>query len=119
MSLISAGNVANLIHKSGQQITYRRRSVIRDSLKPYITSGTVDSDAVIRAAVRNFRSTELSGLIDQGDREVRIAPSDLGFIPDAQDIILIDGLSYSIINIDERKFNDTPLLYIIQVRGAG
>ena len=73
-----AARVQALIGRAGETITYKRVTHGAYSTATLQSNPPVQSYTV-KAGVRQYRAKEIKGLIQQGDREVRIAASDLRF----------------------------------------
>ncbi len=76
---------------------------------------TFSADHSVKASVRSFGPKEIIGLIQQGDREVRMAS--LTVTPARGDKITIGAEDWNIENVDTRNFAGDDVLHIIQVRG--
>jgi len=79
--------------------------------------------AYVQAVVRGYRAEELVNDIDQGDREVTIAPIALlaaGFprAPERLDKVGIDGGEATVQSCETRKLRGAPAMHIVQVRGG-
>jgi hypothetical protein len=68
--------------------------------------------------VRQYRAKEIKGLVQQGDREVRIAAADLSFTPRPNDRIVIGGKTFQVVSVDPRRPFDEAAIHILQVRGG-
>jgi hypothetical protein len=69
----TVASVAARIRREGQLVVF--------------TSGALT--ATIKAFVRGYQPDELVGDIQQGDRELRVAPTDLSWTPDQPDRVQI------------------------------
>ena len=72
----------------------------------------------IKAGVRHYRAREIAGLVQQGDREVRIAAADLSFTPRLNDQVVIGGKTYQVISVNTRSPFSEAAIHILQVRGG-
>jgi hypothetical protein len=71
---------------------------------------SVQSDT-IKAGVRQPRAREIAGLVQQGDREVRIAAADLSFTPRPNDQVVIGGKTYQVVSVNTRSpFSEAAIL---------
>jgi hypothetical protein len=77
-----AARVQALIGVAGETITYKRVTHGAHSTATLQSAPSVQS-YTIKAGVRQYRAREIAGLVQQGDREVRIAAADLSFTPTA------------------------------------
>ena len=72
----------------------------------------------IKAGVQQYRAWEIAGLIQQGDREVRIAAADLSFSPKPNDQVVIGGKTYQGVSVNTRSPFSEAASHIVQVRGG-
>jgi hypothetical protein len=82
--------VQALIGVAGETITYQRVTHGSYSTATLQSTPSVQS-YTIKAGVREYRAREVSGLVQQGAREVRIAAADLSFSPKPNDQVVIGG----------------------------
>jgi hypothetical protein len=105
--------ISELIGGIGESVLLRRSTVTGgDAWNPTTTS----SDTPVNAVVRAYRPRELLGILQQGDREVRIAAADLASPPTTEDHLVFDGKVWTILAIDTRKAAGSTLLHILTVR---
>lgn len=107
----SVESVAERIRDTGQTVTFTRQ-----------TEGGPVSVSV-KAFVRGYSPQQLVGDINQGDREVRVAPGDMSAAgwpsaPREPDQIRIGNARAVIQDVETRMLGDTPCMYIIHVRGG-
>jgi hypothetical protein len=103
-----AARVQALIAVAGEAITYKRVTHGSYSTATLQSAPTVQS-STIKAGVRQYRAREISGLVQQGDREVRIAAADLSFTPRPND---------QVVSVNMRSSFDEAAVHIVQVRGG-
>jgi hypothetical protein len=72
----------------------------------------------IKASVRQYRAREITGLVQQGDREVRIAAADLSFMPKPSDQVVIGGKTFQVVSVNTRSPFNEAAIHIVQVRGG-
>lgn len=110
--------VAALIDEIGQTVTYKKRTGNSYDPETGINTPTISSESV-KAAVRvyNMKLMVPGGIVQQGDREVRIGADDLSVVPEEQDQITIDGSDVTVMSVNIRKARGTDAIYILQVRG--
>jgi len=109
--------VATIIREKGQTVTFREKtaSVLNTStLQKAITF----TDTVVTAHLRLYKDNELSGLVQEGDKELRIGAESISFDPTEQDKVVIKGEEYNIVRIDLRSHENVDVEYIIQIRGS-
>jgi hypothetical protein len=83
-----AARVQALIGVAGETITYKRVTHGSYSTATLQSSPSVQSYA-IKAGVWQYRAREIVGLVQQGDREMRIAAADLSLTPRPNDQVVI------------------------------
>jgi hypothetical protein len=112
-----AARVQALINVAGETIIYKR--VTHGS---YSTATLQSTPSVqhytIKAGVREYRAREITGLVQQGDREVRIAAVDLSFTPRTNDQVVIGGKTYQVVSVNTRSPFNEAAIHILQVRGG-
>ncbi len=72
----------------------------------------------IKASVHQYRAREIAALVQQGDREVRIAAADLSFTPRPNDQVVIGGKTYEVVSANTRRPFNEAAIHILQVRGG-
>lgn len=75
------------------------------------------ADHPVKAAVRAYKPEEIVGLVQQGDRQVRIAANDLDLTPARLDKLIISGNEFTIEHVETRAVRGVDALHILQVRG--
>jgi hypothetical protein len=99
-----------------------RPKFLRFSRKAYSTATLQSAPSVqsytVKAGVRQYRAREIAGLVQQGDREVRIAAADLGFTPRPNDQVVIGGKTYQVVSVNMRSPFSEAAIHIVQVRGG-
>jgi len=112
-----ASRVSSIINKIGETVVVRR--VVSSSAINTTTMQKTNTtaDTTVKASVRMYKPNELSGLIQQGDREVSIASSDLANEPIPNDKIIINSKQFNVVSVNTRRPSDVAAIYICQVRG--
>lgn len=100
-------SIAAKIEREGQPVT--------------LTRGT--DSAAVQAFVRGYTPAELVNDIQQGDREMRIAPAVLeaaGYpgAPDRPDQVLIGGAYATVQSCETRALRGVPAMHVVQLRGG-
>jgi hypothetical protein len=72
----------------------------------------------IKAGVRQYRAKEITGLVQQGAREVRIAAADLSFTPRPSDQVVIGGKTFQVVSVNTRSPFNEAAIHIVQVQGG-
>ena len=111
-----ADNALRIINKQGQPITYRR-DISADRVTGSDDIPLTFTETNIIGSVRQYKASEVAGLIQRGDREVRIAARDLGFLPNQNDQIVTEGITYQVVSANQRSPRGIPAVVIVQVRG--
>jgi len=114
---VMAARVQALIGVAGETITYKRVTHSSYSTATLQSTPSVQS-YTIKAGVRQYRAREIAGLVQQGDREVRIAAADLSFSPKPNDQIVIGGKTYQVVSVNTRRPFNEAAMHIVQVRGG-
>lgn len=105
-----------LIDEYGKAISYSRVTP-----GEYNTdTGAVESATVVielRAIVEEYAGQSfLSGLIEAGDKKVTIAANSVDTLPTTQDTVLIDNITYTVVNVKITYSGDLAALYELQCR---
>jgi hypothetical protein len=109
--------VQALIGVAGETVTYKRVTHGIFSTATLQSTPSVQS-YTIKAGVRQYRAREIQGLVQQGDREVRIAAADLSFTPRPNDQVAIGGKTYQVVSVNTRSPFSEATVHIVQVRGG-
>jgi hypothetical protein len=112
-----AARVQALINVAGETITYKRITHGSYSTATLQSTPSVQS-YTIKAGVRDYRAREIAGLVQQGDREVRIAAADLSFMPKSNDQVVIGGKTYQVVSVNTRSPFNEAAIHILQDRGG-
>jgi hypothetical protein len=112
-----AARVQALIGVAGETITYKRVTHGSYSTDTLQSSPSVQSYA-IKAGVWQYRAREIVGLVQQGDREMRIAAADLSLTPRPNDQVVIGGKTYQVVSVNTRSPFNEAAIHIVQVRGG-
>jgi hypothetical protein len=104
-----AARVQALIGVAGETITYKRVTYGAHSTATLQSTPSVQS-YTIKAGVREYRAREITGLVQQADRGVRIAAADLSFTPRPNDQMVIGGKTYQVVSVNTRSpFNEAAI----------
>jgi hypothetical protein len=106
-----------LIGVAGETITYKRVTHGSYSTATLQSASAVQS-YTIKSGVRQYRAGEIAGLVQQGDREVRIAAADLSFTSRPNDQVVIGGKTYQVVSVNTRSPFDGDAIHTVQVRGG-
>jgi hypothetical protein len=112
-----AARVQSLIGVAGETIIYKR--VTHGSYSTATLQSTPSTQSyTIKAGVREYEAREIAGLVQQGDREVRIAAADLSFSPRPNDQIVIGGKTFQVVSVNTRSPFNEAAIHILQVQGG-
>jgi len=117
MTLSIPARINAILASQGEPTTYRRVTGVAFSETTLANSPTYTEYAVA-AHARKYSAKEISGLIRDGDREMRIASDAISFIPEENDIVLLGGDTYKVVSVDRRTANGEDALYILTIRGG-
>lgn len=110
-------NIQNIVENNAQTVTYRRtESTSRAANKLSKTNTT--TDYTVKAHFRTYKQSEVAGLVQQGDREMRIAAGSITFTPKPNDTVIDGTRTYKVISVDTRIHKDVLLLHIMNIRGV-
>jgi hypothetical protein len=112
-----AARVQALIGVAGEMITYKRVTHGAYSTATLQSTPSVQS-YTIKASVRQYRARAIAGLVQQGDREVRIAAADLSFTPRPDDHVMIGGKTFQVVSVNTRSPFSEAAIHIVQVRSG-
>jgi hypothetical protein len=109
--------VEQIVRRQGQPITYKRLTGVTRNETTLQNTNTYTTHSLV-GYFRLFKDRELTHLIQQGDREVRLPAHSMTFVPKFNDrILLADGRSYNVVGVDERYFGGSAGMYILHLRG--
>lgn len=113
-----ASRVSALIGDIGETVTYKRVTGSTTMNTTTLTKEITYTDYTIKASVREYNLKMIkSGLVDAGDREVRIAGADLTFTPARGDVIIIDTKSFFVKSVNTRRPRNEVAIHILNVGG--
>ncbi|MGQ0664608.1 MAG: hypothetical protein ACT4P2_13730 [Pseudomonadota bacterium] len=107
--------LADLIERTGQTVTLRRIATTPAAGGGSVT--TVNTDTTLKARVRGYGPRQVSGLVQQGDREVWVAASGLAITPRAGDRVAVGGNFMTVVSVNTLASGETAMVHIMQVRG--
>ncbi len=110
---MSVERIQAMIDRAGQTVILRRITG---------TTTQVWYDVVAKASVRGYRPDELIGPVQQGDREVIMAPQAMVLAgwplpPRRNDKAIIDGVVTNVENVEIRHFREEIAFYVLRCRG--
>ena len=106
-----------VIAREGISVIYKQitdQSVDTATMK----KSNIYNSVTIKAHFRKFAQKEVTGLVKEGDRQMRIAADALGFSPKTNDIILQGVDTFKIVTVDTRVAHGTAAIHICVVRGG-
>ncbi len=116
----------NLINRYGSTVILRKNSYTGtgtapggqgSTTQPWDRAQVTYTDYPVKALIRRYSPQELSGLVQQGDREARMAAAALSVTPAVGDEIQIDGRLHRIKAVDTRSDGESPVLHVLIMRG--
>ena len=114
-----AATIQQHIAEYGEALTLRKTNLgSYDQVTGTYSSIGSPVDTAFRGRVRRYRREDIDGnSVLPGDMEVRAAPASIGATPAKGDRLLRGGVLYRIEEVVLEAAGDTPLLYILQIRG--
>lgn len=112
-----ARRVASILNDKGQTVTYKQATGKTRSTTTLENTVTYTSHT-IQAHFRLYDAKELSGSIEQGDRQMRIAAEEISFVPKTNDRVVINTKEFNVKSVDIRNVSNSDVLYICQIRGT-
>lgn len=113
-----ASRVSALIGDIGETITYKRVTSAPALNTTTLQREPTYTDYTVKASVRNYNPKMIgAGLVDAGDKEVRIAGADLGFTPIRGDAVVIDSKTFYVKSVNTRRPRDEVSIHIMNVGG--
>jgi len=109
---MTAERVASAIGRRGRSLTLRR----------YTGTARKFFDVTVKGVVSNYRPEQLAGGIQQGDRQIIIANTEIAARqwpgpPRRSDAIKIDGIFVTIENVETVYAGEDIAKHVLQVRG--
>lgn len=113
-----AGVVSNILNAVGEEITYKRKTTDPALNTTTLVKSPSYTSYTIKASVRQYSLKQINaGLVDAGDREVRIAAADLSFTPTRSDKVTIASRDYFIKSVITRSPKSEAAIHILTVGG--
>lgn len=112
-----AENVKRILEGQGQYVIYKRITGSTRNANTQKRTNTTSSTTV-KAAVRNYKPNPLTGLVQEGEREVRIAARSLTFTPKQNDIIEIGSKAFQVVSVNTLASKTEDTIHVIRVRGV-
>jgi hypothetical protein len=110
-----AERVQSLIGRAGKTVTYKRVTHGAYSTATLQSAPSMQSYTV-KAGVRQYRVREIAGLIQQDDREERIAAADLSSTPKQNDQVVFGGKTLQVISVNARSPFNEAAVHLLQIR---
>ncbi len=109
--------VKALINIAGETVTLRELTALNIDTGT-MTNNPVYTPHVVKASIRDFRDSELTGLVQKGDRELRVAAIDLGaYVPKQNDKVLIGSKQFNVKSVNILTVKNEATLYELVIRG--
>jgi hypothetical protein len=110
---ITQANTKRIIGAKGADVIWEKITGGTYSAATGKISGNSTQQYTIKGHYRNYRPKEISGILEQGDKELR-SSTDVAFEPLEGDIVTIEGTDYRVMGVDNRLNK----LYVVHVRGV-
>lgn len=112
-----AKGAADIIERAGRDITYRQ--ILSTSTYDPATGKLTPSfqSHSVRAGVREYTPREITGLVNFGDREVRLRAIDLPFTPAEGDTVVVGSQQFRVASINTLAAGNEEALHILRVSG--
>lgn len=107
---------ANIIKARGHDVTYKSASVSSpnaSTLKKTITY----TDYTVKAHIKDAKYSAEDGSVSTNLRECRISPKDLTVTPKENDLIVDDGFTYKVFNVNIHRIKGVRVAYILKIQG--
>lgn len=117
MTLDINARVKTIIDAQGETVTYKQQTAAAFNSTTLANAITYTSHT-IKAHFRKYNAKEITGLVREGDREVRIAADAISFVPEANDVVEVSGDVFKVVAVDNRVAYGSDSLYILTVRGG-
>lgn len=116
MSTVLAHRLETLLARQGRKVTLIL-GTDKDPTQPWLPPA-LGEEVTLRALVRGYQPSEIQGVLEEGDREVRLAAAALSQAPQSnRDQLRIDGRNHRILAVETRHLGEEALLHLLQVRG--
>ena len=104
------------IETYGAAMTLRKPG--SDSYDPATGNLTTPStDYAVSALIESYSEFHVAqGLVKAGDRRIIIAAGSLSVTPQQGDALILEGQSFTIINVKSEYAGDKPIIHTLQVR---
>lgn len=110
--MITGAQVASVVNRIGGTIEWEKKTAGTYSPATGGITGQSTTLHSIKGHYRNYKAKEISGLLEIGDKELRIS-SNLSFTPMEGDRVKIDGTFYKVMGVDNRLNK----LLVVHLRG--
>lgn len=107
-----------LITEFGQTVTLKRTQAGEYDPETGTRGNGLVEEQPAQGILLDYTGIEFqaSTQIQQGDKKLKVAAKGLGWPPGLANKAVIQGMTYSVINVNETNPAGTPLVYTLQVR---
>lgn len=106
---------SKLMSRFGGSATIRR--VTLGTYNPQTgTASEFTTDAMVRGVLENVTMREVNDLVQAGDKRLIIAAADIVFTPTTADEVIIETVTYQIIQINTIEQDNTAITYELILR---
>src|SRR4030065_1792428 len=99
--------IKTILDAQGETVTYRRVTAQSRSATTLKKTNTLTDTTSVNAHIRLYEAKELSGLVQAGDRQMRIAASEITFTPNNNDKVTVGGVDFNVVSVDSRTAGGT------------
>ena len=117
MSLANALKKAasKTLSKLGGNVTIRKVTTGSYNATTGAISETT-ADTTVKGILENVTRSQVNDLIEQQDKILTIAASDLDFVPTTKDRVVISSVEFKIISVTTNEQNNTPISFELVLR---
>lgn len=108
--------VRDLINIAGEAVTLRELTGTTRNTSTMKNSHTY-TNHVVKASVRDFTDSELTGLVQKGDRELKVSSLDLGsYEPKQNDKVLIGSQQFNVKSVNRLSAKNENAIFELIIR---
>jgi hypothetical protein len=81
------------------------------------SAASTTKDYTVTGALLNYKDYEVNGTsVLAADRRCVIAAKNMTIVPAVTDTVIVDSISYNVVNLQIQEVGGTPLAYSLQIR---
>ena len=108
----------DILDSQGVSVTYKRVTSQATNSSTLEKANTT-TDETITVHFRKSAYKTVSGLVNEGERQMRISADSISFVPKANDLVVTSNGTMKVVSVDPRTANGLDAVYICVVRGDG